>query len=137
MSDKVEFPGGWAKLRDPEDVPERLRRPLAKVQRHLLGSGVGDVLIQREAMGEVKESDLTALIKPVLASDDWELLDDSGDYLIVALVEEWSFEFPISIETVQGLPGRAYKALRAECDPLLGAVLGNPGDDDLTDPDSK
>jgi hypothetical protein len=139
MTDKVEFPGGWAKLREPEDVTELQRRPLVKMQRVLAASEVGDVLQQRAEMGEKPDEDeIKALLKPVLANDEWELLDDAADLLICALVEEWSFEDkPITVEEVKRLPGRAYRALRDECDPLLDAVLGNPTESEITDHGSK
>ena len=137
MSDKVEFPGGWAKLRDPEDVTERQRRPLAKVRRALLASDVGDVLVERAALGEkADDKEIAKLFKPVLNREEWDLLSDSSDLLIVALVEEWSFDTPVTVDEVKNLPGRAYKALRKACDPLLDAVLGDDGDDEVGDPDS-
>lgn len=134
MSDKVEFPGGWAKIRDPEDVTEKQRRPLGKLQRRLAGSNIADALVALD--GKPTEDQLRDLIRPVLGSEDWDLLDDSGDLLIVALVEEWSFEAPVTVDEVQNLPGKAYRALREACDPLLLQLLGMASEDDIEDPNS-
>lgn len=137
MTDKIEFPGGWAKLRDPQDVTERQRRPLARVQRLLAGSGVGNALIDwhEEHHREPDEDEMRNLLKPFLADDEMDLFESSNDQLILALVEEWSFDKPITVESIQDLPGRAYAALREACQPLLQSVLGQ-SDDDIEDPNS-
>lgn len=134
MTDKIEFPGGWAKIRDPQDVTEKQRRPLGKLQRRLAGSSIADALLALD--GKPTEEQVKALVQPVLGSDDWDLLDESGDLLIVALVEEWSFEKPITVDEVQNLPGKAYKALREACDPLLMPLLGITDGSEIEDPDS-
>lgn len=138
MTDKIEFPGGWAKIRDPHDVTERDRRPLGKVQRLLAGSNIGAVLIERQQAGEeVTETEMQTLLRPYLADEAMDLFEDSDDLLIKALVEEWSFDKPITVENIQGLPGRAYDALRDACRPLLTAVLGGVETEaDILDPDS-
>lgn len=138
MTDKIELPGGnWAKLRDPQDITDKQRRPLAKLQRLLAASDLGDALTQRAEMGEeVTEKQLNDLLKPVLAGEEWDLLESTSDLLVVALVEEWSFEQPITAESVQNLPGRVSKALRAACDPLLTDVLGIEGEEAISDPNS-
>jgi len=138
MTDKVDLGNGsWAKLRDPQDVTDKQRRPLAKLQRLLAASNLGEALTQRAQMGEeVTDKDLQDLLKPVLADDEWELLESTSDLLIVALVEEWSFDTPIIVESVQNLPGRVSKALRAACDPLLTDVLGIESEEDVLDPES-
>ena len=141
MTDKVDLGNGaWAKLRDPRDVPERKRRPLDKVQRILAGSKVGEALLAwHEEHGDDRpdEKQMRDLLRPLLAEDEMDLFDQSNDLLIVALVEEWSFEDkPITVEEIQDLPGRAYRALKEVCEPLLGVVLGNEDETDLLDPDS-
>lgn len=140
MNDKVDLGGGaWAKLRDPHDVPERKRRPLDKVQRILAGSRVGEVLLRwHEEHGDEKpdEKQMRELLFPLLADDEMDLFDSSNDLLIVALVEEWSLDRPVTVDEVQDLPGRAYRALKDACEPLLGLVLGNENEADVFDPDS-
>jgi hypothetical protein len=130
MPDKIDLGNGeWAKLREPKEVRERDRRPLEKVQRSLLGSGLGDALIERAQAGveNVSEAEMVELLRPHLADDAMDLISDADDLLIKALVEEWSYETPITVETIQDLPGRAYDALKEACGPLLNAVLGNEG----------
>jgi hypothetical protein len=137
MTDKIEFPGGWAKLRDPHDVTERQRRPLSKVQRALLGSNIGDVLIARQQAGqEVSEEEMTRLLRPYLADEAMDLFEDSDDLLILALVEEWSYEKPVTAEAIQDLPAKVYDTLRDACRPLLPAVLGAEDEQAVLDPES-
>lgn len=135
MSDKVEFPGGWAKLRDPEDVPERLRRPLVLVQERIVASDIGDmVLARKEAGEEISNEEAEKLMRPYIGSASWDDFQRTQyDLLIVALVEEWSFEAPINPESLCDIPGRAYKKLRAACEPLMGKVLGNDEDETALD----
>jgi hypothetical protein len=140
MTDKIDLPGGWAKLRDPEDVPERLRRPLLRVQESLGATDVGQRMLEKQqADGGLTEAEVAAMMLPLIGSATWEDFQRTQyDQLLCALVEEWSFETPITVDAMQDLPGRAYKALRAECDPLLPAVLGNVVDaeQEIDDPNS-
>lgn len=141
MTDKIDLGnGGWAKLRTPEEVPERKRRPLAKVQRLLIGSNIGEALVNRAEQGEeVTEDEVNALLRPHLADDAMDLFDQSDDLLMYALLEEWSYDKPITVDEIQDLPGAAYDKLRDECRPLLNAVLGNTEDNEaeILDPRSK
>lgn len=117
MSTKIVLPdGGWALLREPEAVPERLRRP---VNAHAVA--LQDFV---NADGEV-----TAMSPTVLAA-----LEDMNDRLVVALVAEWSFDAPITLEAVLDLPGAVYDALRAAVTPL--AVRMMPDFDPTPDPAS-
>lgn len=138
MTDKIEFPGGWAKLRDPEDVTERARRPLVLVQEGIVASDVGQIVMEKKAAGEeISDEEMGRMMAPLIGSSTWEDFHRRQyDLNICALIEEWSFEAPVSVEALLDIPGRAYKALRAECDPLLPKVLGNEDEDEVTDPNS-
>jgi hypothetical protein len=140
MSDKVDLGNGaWAKLRDPQDVTERKRRPLAKIQRVIAGTPIGSVLLERELERpgeEITEDEMGKILRPFLGDEAMDKFEDSDDLLIYALVEEWSIDSPITVETIQDLPGRAYDALRDACRPLLNQVLGNSEESEVLDPES-
>lgn len=140
MSDKVDLGNGaWAKLRDPQDVTERNRRPLAKIQRVIAGTPIGSVLLERELERpgeEITEDEMGKILRPFLGDEAMDKFEDSDDLLIYALVEEWSIDSPITVETIQDLPGRAYDALRDACRPLLNQVLGTSEESEVLDPES-
>lgn len=138
MSDKIDLGNGWAKLRDPQEISERTRRPLAKVQRLLGGSDIGAALINFTETNkrDPNEQELAKLLQPYLSDDEMDLFERSNDLLILALTEEWSFDAPITEDSIQDLPVRAYDALRDATQPLLQKILGNESDDDITNPNS-
>lgn len=96
---KIDLPsGGWASLRDPEDVPERLRRPVVKLTKKLM---IDPDIKMRSGMtaSEVTE-------------EQFDLLEEINDLLIVAMVDEWSYEAPVGVESARDLPARDYDTLR-------------------------
>lgn len=101
MSTQHNAPSGFTfTLRDPEDVPERLRRPVERKLVTIMGHG--DLL---------KATGLT----PEIMDDNNEL----DDLLVVALVEKWSAEAPVSVEAIQDLPTGDVKALRKAAAPFI------------------
>lgn len=141
MTDKISLPsGGWATLRDPEDVTEEQRRPWARLQERLVASGVVDVIEQRreqekEQGRDLTEKELRALMRPVVGTDDWGLLEQATDALIVALINEWSYtDQAVTVENLRRIPGRDYRKLKAACEPLAGKVIGETTDEDVLDP---
>jgi hypothetical protein len=140
MSQKINLPGeNWALLRDPGDVSERLRRPFVNLQRRLIGSGVGKVLMDLAPDGDVEKVDdrkTMEALRPVIADPDFEIIEDLNDLLVVALVAEWSFEAPVTLDAVLDLPNAVRTALVAACEPLVGPLVGETPDEDLFDPAS-
>lgn len=134
----------WAELRDPEEVSERQRRRVRKAQQRvslhseevgraqqLAASGVvhSDGTVAPEAAAEV-----LAATKGIIESGVLDDVDDAVDMALAALVARWSFDTPVSAETVADLPGGAYKALRDAAQPLIGQM--NPDFDPSPDPES-
>lgn len=111
MSGKLDLPdGAWALLRDPAKVPERLRRPVLTLTTRLNPQ----IKAMRDNPGDEGV---------VLDADVLERFEDLNDLVIVALVAEWSFELPISIESVGDLPGDAYDLLRRESAKAIKELL--------------
>ena len=116
MSTKIELGnGGWAILRDPAAVPVRLRRPVEKM---LMAVGRG----QAKAALEAKEAAIANAktgdtIDPsaVAANMDSTVIDqfyELNDLLIVARVESWSLELPISVDSLGDLTQEDYELLQ-------------------------
>lgn len=121
MSTILELPdGGTATFRDPKQVSERHRRPVARLQQRLAASAVGQLLASKDAMSDEQ---FEAEARKLLASDEWELLDDLNDALVVALVESWSYERPVSLDGLLDLPSAVYDALRAEASKHVADLL--------------
>jgi len=131
-----DLPDGWARLRAVNKIPEKLRRPvraaLFDIQRTQPPTSVTEVKepeapvdpAAQAAYGAPPVDDLASLSPPepepvvVPAQDVIDATDAYRDLLVVAIVEDWSFEKPISVETVSNLPGDVYDALTAECSRL-------------------
>jgi len=116
MSTKIELGnGGWAILRDPAAVPVKLRRPVEKM---LMAVGRG----QAKAALEAKEAAIANAktgdqIDPsaIAATMDSKTIDqfyELNDLLIVARVESWSFELPISVDSLGELAQEDYELLQ-------------------------
>jgi hypothetical protein len=116
MSTKIELGnGGWAILRDPAAVPVKLRRPVEKM---LMAVGRG----QAKAALEAKEAAIANAktgdtIDPstIAANMDSSVIDqfyELNDLLIVARVESWSLDLPISVDSLGDLTQEDYELLQ-------------------------
>jgi hypothetical protein len=114
--------GQWAVIADPEDVPERKRRPIiemaagAGAQREEL-AGIAKIVGAREA-GEINVEEV-----PTPSADVLAMMTGMVDLLIVACVSRWSFDYPCTAETVPDLPGADYDALRDATSPLFDRLV--------------
>lgn len=84
--------GGWIEVRDPRRVPEKMRRP------------VKAAIMTLARAGGLKADELSV--------EMIGMADVIDDLAIVALVSEWSFERPITVETVGELEGDDYDEVR-------------------------
>jgi len=133
---KIDLPGedNWAKLRDPEEVPEKLRRPLLALQRRSLVA-LGEELVSIEGR-QPTAAEAWRSLKARVDSGELELEEQIEDRIVVAFVADWSYELPVTPESVGELPAGVVKALRKACEPLIGPLLGETTDDDVLDPQS-
>lgn len=121
MSNAFSLPdGGSAIIRDPKLVTERHRRPVTRLNSRIAGSAVGQLLASKDSMDD-KEFEEEA--RKLLATDEWELLDELNDALIVALVESWPYPAPITVDGLLDIPGEAYDALKAETAKHVTALM--------------
>ena len=116
MSTKIELGnGGWAILRDPAAVPVKLRRPVEKM---LMAVGRGQAKAALEAKQETIANAKTGdTIDPsaVAANMDSTVIDqfyELNDLLIVARVESWSLDLPISVDSLGDLTQEDYELLQ-------------------------
>ena len=98
---------GWIELRDPESVPERLRRP------------VFEKSVEGTKLASTDE----------ISSDAVKFFSDFNDLLAIALIGEWSFGDVISIDTLQDLPSKTYDDIRVAVSPLVTKLIPDFGVD--------
>lgn len=130
MNEKISLPdGGWALLRDPQNITERQRRPINRLQARVAGSAVGALLAHKATMSDAEFEEES---RKILGSEDFALLDELNDALIGVLVESWSYDSEPSAETALDLPGPVYEALKNECAKYVTALAPqfNPADAD-------
>lgn len=108
----MEVFSGWIQLRDPELVPERLRRPV--VQK------------SAEAARHVSDDD-------VISDEMMMFYSEFNDLLAVAMISEWSFDFPVSVDGMLDLPSRTYDDVRNAVAPSIKKLIPDFG----ADPDPK
>jgi hypothetical protein len=96
--------GNWAELRDPKRVTERARRRyisrMSEFNKSRAGADVGQY-----------------------GADQQDLFDDAIDLLIVALVESWSLEQPVTVDALSDLRTDVFDPLKKACLALAGDVL--------------
>ena len=119
---------GTATLRDPSDVPEKARRVAHRAQI-AVQAFMEELKTRGEVPADLDVSEVdeatTRRIGLLTTLEHPELMEDLSDAVIVALVEAWPFAAPITVDGVRELPGAAYDALRAACQPLAPLVLPN------------
>lgn len=106
---KHDVAGGWVELRDPKEVPERLRRPI------LLK---GNTIAKQSAAiadGSVEASNID--------EDTLAGMFDFNDLLAIALIAGWSFSEPITVEGLGNLPGKTYDSVQRLVAPLITDVM--------------
>ena len=132
---KISLPdGAWAVLRDPEDVTERQRRPLIRLQRRTIMKAAGQLAgldLEKMTPGQALEK-----LAPALSDEDFDALEDIDDLVIVTLVDSWSFDLPVSVDGALDMPSKARAKLLEECRPLLSRLLGETSDEDVLNPES-
>ena len=122
---RVELPKSqFAILRDPEDVSERLRRPYVDTRQAamaaLLAYGVQPEEFDAALTGsdEAKAQMGVKMLAAGMASG----MRDSNDLLILALTESWSFEKPLTVDSLLDLTSKTYGALLEACQKLAPAL---------------
>ena len=106
---KVDVPGGWITLRDPKKVKERDRRPILAKASQLRSSMDSESV---DLVGAYELNDLVA----------------------VALIEAWSWDVPVSIESLTDLETASYDAIQRATAPMLSAMM--PSFEPTPDPES-
>lgn len=101
--DKIDLPGGgWAALRDPDTVTERQRKPFIKA--------VG----RAGNLAGFEDGGIGALL-------------DVQDALVLALVDSWSYDGPVTADALEDLPHKAISSLRLACQAFRDELLPDFG----------
>lgn len=122
---RLTVPGGWIEFREPEEVAEKYRRNVMKLsQRGARYSkyALPDGSFDTEAMTEEESGDLIGF------------MSDFNDAVAVALINAWSFDFPVTAENLLELPGAVYDLIVKHCSPLASRLLPTFSADDADDP---
>jgi hypothetical protein len=120
---KVNVTGGWIEIREPKEVPERLRRPIVELT-------MAGVPLQPHM--EAMQNDLTA-VDPDVLTQFMQYSAKFNDKAILALVKEWSFPDPVSEESIMDLPAGVFDEIQEAIAPFISELLPNFG----VDPDPK
>ncbi|RJQ68078.1 hypothetical protein D5S17_32770 [Pseudonocardiaceae bacterium YIM PH 21723] len=132
MPTTVQLPdGAHALLRDAAQVPERLRRPYVAVQTRMgaLASSVPETLPEDERKRQVGIKVMT---------EQPGLLSELTDTLMLALISNWSYDMPVTADSLLDLPVAAYDTLKAACEKqssgLMVSFEPTPDPDSPTEP---
>lgn len=125
MSHRIELPGGWAELRPVSDITERMRRPIKRASTKLTSfpsfmAAVRDGQKATEGGRELTPDEQAAIA--VSMGEAFDVLEDVQDLLVVAAVRGWSWDFPVTQDTILDLPTPALDALRKAVAPYQGAL---------------
>lgn len=126
--------GQTATLRDPKTVSERLRRPIANANIEWAATNTFKRMVERARLPKVAKAKADEADPIPLVGEDLILVDRLNDLTAVALVESWSYEFPVTLETLQDITGPDYDALRAASKPFFNELILNV--QPTSDPDS-
>lgn len=131
--------GGWVDLRDQADVSERLRRPVRKLQMILAADPAFSGVVKNAAQGGITSVDdvspgMAAEMMSTMGAGSVDMMMDLQDHAIMSRVMGWSFEFPVTLDSLQDLPGLAYDEISKLCAP--GALDNGPDFSPSQDPAS-
>lgn len=116
---RVSLPGGWVDFREPEDVPERLRRRVTTMASK--AASLASVL-QTKSDEEAAE-----------AVNDLEFLLEFNDAVAICLVMGWSWDVPVTADGLLDLPAAAYDNIVKHGQAHMSRLLPNFS----VDPDPK
>jgi hypothetical protein len=131
---RIDLPsGGWAELSDPAIVIELKRRPVQRAMSRISAEGWATLQAQGKVQAfEKREKDALEptgeereLAKAMYSEADVDALSTINDLAVAALVTEWSFDAPITVEAVLNRQGNDYDKLRAECAPAVAQMFLN------------
>ena len=122
---RLTVPGGWVEFREPEEVPEGRRREVMKLSSR--GASFSEFLGEDDAFQLDKMSDDER-------DSAMEFMTAFNDAVAFALINAWSFEFPVSKDNLLNLPGVVYDAIVKHCSPLAKRLMPSFGADGAMDP---
>jgi len=99
---------GWIELRDPDLVPERLRRPV----------------FEKSAEGAIMVSGNDEVTPEAVS-----FFSDFNDLLAIALISSWSFGDAVTLEALLDLPSKSYDDIRNAVSPFLTQLMPDFGVD--------
>jgi hypothetical protein len=109
MTTRIELSeSGWAELRDPAAVPVRLRRPVEKMLFEISQANGVDALANNAG----NEVEAAAEIVANIDLDLFSKFNDLNDLLILARIAAWSYDLPITLDSVLELPSGDYQILQ-------------------------
>jgi hypothetical protein len=109
MTTRIELSeSGWAELRDPAAVPVRLRRPVEKMLFDISQSNASEALSNNGGNQELAAAEIASNIDGELFTK----FNDLNDLLILARVAAWSYDLPITLDSVLDLPAGDYYLLQ-------------------------
>ena len=120
---RVSVNGGWVDFREPEDVPERLRRRVTTM------AGKAANIANRMNAEGLDESETLSI-----EEDDLRFLLEFNDAVAICLVMGWSWtEIPVTSDGLLDLPASAYDHVVRHGQAQVSRLLPNFG----VDPDPK
>ena len=109
MSEQTIIHGGWIQLRNPDDVSERLRRPL------LAKTAQGAEILQGMDDEEAVDNEILSF---------W---NEYNDLLAIAMIQTWSFDMPISLDGLLDLPAKSYDDVQKIVAPFITELMPDFG----------
>jgi hypothetical protein len=107
--------GGWADLRDVAEIPERLRRPVRRIQMLLAGSPAFADVAKDGPASAADITDEQAAAMAAKLGDSYDLIDQLQDRSIMQRVMGWSYGPEVTLDALQDLPGVVYDELGQLC----------------------
>lgn len=97
-------------------VPERHRRPYGILQMKMAA-------ITGEIPENLPEKERDRLVGLAVMTKQPELMTELDDALMIAFIEAWSYDFPVSKDALLDLPGKAIDILKERCRELRPRMM--------------
>ncbi len=135
MTRQHDVPGGWVAVLDPEEVSVKRKRTVDAVKRRMAATpGMRWITEQAKAAGAVEPQEVQDWANAHEAElleylpETAGLADQLADATVVSRLVQWSFDAPITVESLTDFPQATYDAIRALC-PDVEDEDDGPSDD--------
>lgn len=113
-------PDSWAMLREAHEMTRGGQKAIQKAMAKLSASN--KEIVQRNYERQQRKAPKGEMEPMDLSPAEVDALEEGNDACVLALVTQWSYDYPISTEGLDKLPLQDYAELQRICAPAIASA---------------